>query len=124
MPNATPAAQANAPQLVDIGTVAASNIVARLKLDAGKPEAEVAKTVDTVKTAIRDEIQSMSSHFTMAVADVQTQSEVHTLKLKADYEKAVADLTSSFSYVKANWHVLAVVGAVIAVVAGFVGHLL
>lgn len=120
-PSPVPAPQG---QLVEIGEVAAANIVKRLQLDVGKSEAEVAGTVSGVKDAIRDEINAMSSHFTLAVHDVQTQYEAETLKLKAEYEKAVGELTSTFSYVKANWKVIAAVGAVIAVGAGFVGHFL
>lgn len=116
--------QANAPQIVEIGEVAAANIVKRLKLAAGKPEAEVAKVVTEVKNAIRDEINAMSSHFTLAVHDVQTQYEAETLKLKAEYEKAVAEITGAFSYVKANRGKVAAVLSAVAVVAGFVGHFL
>ena len=86
MTDPTPAAAPG--QLVEIGTVAAANIVKRLGL------AETA--VDTVKKAIQQEINSMSSHFTLAVADVQTQYEAEVLKIK-----------STFTYVKANRSVVA-----------------
>ena len=75
-------------QLVKIGTVAAANIVKRLGM------AETA--VDTVEKAIADEINAMSAHFSLAVADVQTQYEAEVLKIK-----------STFSYIKANRSVVA-----------------
>jgi hypothetical protein len=94
--------QAAPGQLVDIGTVAAANIVKRLELATGKSEAEAAIVTNTVKRAIADEINAMSSHFTLAVADVQTQYEAEVLKIK-----------SAFTYVKANKGVVAVWGAVV-----------
>jgi hypothetical protein len=113
MTDPTPAAAPG--QLVKIGTVAAANIVKRLGL------AETA--VDTVEKAIADEINSMSSHFTLAVADVQTQYEADTAKLKADYEKAVVEVKSVFTYVKANKVKVASVLGAVAAVAGVLGHL-
>lgn len=112
------------PAIVDIGTVAAANIVQRLKLDAGKPVDEVKKTVETVKSAIRDEINAMSSHFTLAVHDVQTQYEAETVRLKAEYEKAVAAVKSDFNWVKASKVKIAVAVCAVSAVAGFVGHFL
>lgn len=117
-------AQVNAPQIVEIGEVAAANIVKRLKLDAGKPEAEVAKVVTEVKNAIRDEINAMSSHFTLAVHDVQTQYEAETLRLKDKYDEAVAELTGAFNYVKANRGKIVAAVLAVAAVAGFIGHFL
>lgn len=116
--------QANAPQIVEIGEVAAANIVKRLNLSPGKTEDEAKLIVATVKNAIRDEINAMSSHFTLAVHDVQTQYEAETVRLRAEYEKAVAEITGAFSYVKANRGKVAAVLSAVAVVAGFVGHFL
>lgn len=87
-----PAPSAATGQLMDIGTVAAHNIALALQLGD--------EHVATIKNAIRDEIQAMSSHFTLAVADLSTQYEVDVAKIK-----------SAFTYVEAN------VGRVIAVLA-------
>lgn len=111
-------------QLVEIGEVAAANIVARLKLDAGKPEAEVAKVVSEVRNAIRDEINAMSSHFTLAVHDVQTQYEAETVRLKAEYEKAIAAVKSDFNWVKANKAKIAAVVSAVSAIAALVGYFL
>lgn len=70
-------------QLMDIGTVAAHNIALALQL----PDEQV----PVIKNAIRDEIQAMSSHFTLAVADLSTQYEIDVAKIK-----------SAFTYVEAN----------------------
>jgi hypothetical protein len=107
------APQAAPGQLVEIGQVAAQNIVARLKLGTGKAEADVANVVAEVKNAIRDEINTMSSHFTLAVSDVQTHYEAEVLKVK-----------SAFTYVKANPGKVASVLSAVAAVAGIVGHFL
>lgn len=120
-PSPVPAPQG---QLVEIGEVAAANIVKRLRLDVGLPAAAAANIVAEVKNAIRDEINAMSSHFTLAVHDVQTQYEAETLKLKAEYEKAVAEITGAFSYVKANWVKVAAVVSAVSAVAALVGHFL
>lgn len=93
-----------------IGAVAAHNLAAILNLDVSH--------VGTIEQAIKDEIGAMSTHFTLAMADVQTQYEAETLKLKRDYEIAV----STFSYVKANTGKIVGVLSAVATVAGFVGH--
>lgn len=91
-------------KLVKIGTVAAANIAKALKL----PE----EAVQVVEKALEDEINAMSSHFTLAVADVQTQYEAEVLRVK-----------SVFTYLEANrWRVVAVLAAVF--VAGVVAGLL
>ena len=119
-----PVPQANAPQIVEIGEVAAADIVKRLNLYVGKTEDEAKLIVQTVKTAIRDEIQAMSSHFTLAVSDVQTHYEAETLRLKAEYDKAVASVKSDFNWVKANRGKIAAAVSAVAAVAGFIGHFL
>lgn len=124
MSTPSPVPQAQASGLAEIGEVAAANIVKRLKLDAGKADAGAAKVVQEVKNAIRDEINAMSSHFTLAVSDVQTHYEAETLKLKAEYEKAVAAVKSDFNWVKANRVKIAVAVSAVSAVAGFVGHFL
>ena len=93
-------AQANPNGLMPIGAVAAHNIAAILNLPA--------EHIGTIETAIKDEINAMSSHFTLATADVQTQYEVEVAKIKAD-----------FVWVKANkGKIVAVVVA--AVLVGYV----
>lgn len=74
--------QANPHGLMTIGAVAAHNIVALLNLDP--------KHVGTVEQAIKDEINALSSHFTLAVADVATQHEVAEAAAKKDMEDFVA----------------------------------
>lgn len=82
--------------LMPIGAVAAHNIAQSLNLGVD--------AVGPIETAIRDEINAMSSHFTLAVADVQTQYEVEVAKIK-----------STYTYVEANvWKVLAIVAGVFA----------
>lgn len=73
----SPAPTAQPGQLVDIGTVAAANIVRALDLP-------VEKTL-VVRNAIRDEISALSSHFTMAISDVQTNYELDLAKVKAEW---------------------------------------
>lgn len=123
-PQPVPQQQAQATGLVEIGEVAAANIVKRLKLDAGKPEAEVAKVVTEVKNAIRDEINAMSSHFTLAVSDVQTHYEAETLRLKDKYDEAVAAVKSDFNWVKANKVKIAAAVSAVSAVAALIGHFL
>lgn len=120
-PSSTPAPQG---QLVEIGEVAAANIVKRLRLDAGLPAAAAANIVAEVKGAIRDEINAMSSHFTLAVHDVQTQYEAETVRLKAEYEKAVAAVKSDFNWVKANKVKIGAAVSAVSAAAAFVGHFL
>lgn len=73
----TEQAQANPSGLMSIGTVASHNIAAVLSL----PQ----ESVPQIEQAIKDEIGAMSSHFTLAVADVQTQYEVEVAKIKSDF---------------------------------------
>jgi hypothetical protein len=95
------------PEIVDIGSVAAANIAARLKLDE--------KRVPEIKRAIADEINAMSSHFSLAFADVQTQ-----------YEAEVAKVKSAWSYVRSKPGIVAgtlglvfLFGAVLGAIVGF-----
>jgi hypothetical protein len=104
------APQANPQGLMSIGTVASHNIAAALALPA--------ESVPQIEQAIKDEINAMSSHFTLAIADVQTQYEVETLKLKKDYEKAVSD----FVWLKANKGKVAAVVAGVLALGALVGH--
>lgn len=90
--------------LMTLGTVAAKNIAAHLGTPEAWPE---------IETAIKDEIDMLSSHFTLAFADVSTAHEVAEAKLKADFDAALADaiarfhakvsdIKSTFRYVRAN----------------------
>lgn len=83
-------------QLMDIGTVAAANIVRAL--DLAPTEANVV----AAKKAIRDEVSAMSTHFTLAFADISTAHEIAQASMKAGYDKSVAEIRSTFNYVKAN----------------------
>lgn len=76
-------AQANPNGLMSIGAVAAHNIAAVLNLST--------EHVGTIEQAIKDEIGAMSSHFTLAVADVQTQYEVEVAKVKSDFRWAATN---------------------------------
>ena len=109
------AQQAANGQLMDIGTVAAHNIQNALGL------AETA--VPIVRDAIRDEISAMSSHFTLAVADVQTSYEVETNNLKKRFATDLAQAKSDFAFLKAHRPFFAVVIGVAFAVGFVIGHL-
>ena len=70
-------------QLMRIGYVAAMNISQSL----GKPE-----LAGEIEQAIKDEINAMSSHFTLAFADIQADNERNLGKLKADHDAFVAEV--------------------------------
>jgi hypothetical protein len=89
--------KALAGDLADIGTVAAANVVKALQLDEHH--------IPLVKHAIRDEINAMSSHFTLAFADIQTQYEAAVYQAKLEYQKAIG----TFNFVKSNAFVVGVV---------------
>jgi hypothetical protein len=88
---------------MSIGAVAARNIAGALSLGESQ--------VGVIEQAIKDEIQAMSSHFTLAIADVQTQYEVEVAKVKAD-----------FVWVKANKAKIFAVATTLLSVGGLVGH--
>lgn len=96
-------AQANPSGLMSIGAVAAHNIAAILNLPA--------EHIGTIEQAIKDEINAMSSHFTLAVADVQTQYEVEVAKIK-----------STFNWVKANKVLVGVTAGVDFLLGVALGH--
>ena len=95
--------QASSAGLMPIGAVAAHNIAALLNL----PQ----EHVGTIEKAIKDEISAMSSHFTLAIADVQTQYEIEVAKIKSD-----------FVWLKANKPKVAAVLGVLSMVSAFIGH--
>lgn len=70
-------------QLMKIGEVAAQNIAAATGMTGH---------VKVIEQAIADEINAMSSHFTLAFADIQTQYEIDLKAIK-----------STYSFAKANW---------------------
>jgi hypothetical protein len=110
----TDAAQAAPGQLVEIGTVAAQNIALAINVPA--------EHVPTIKKAIADEINAMSSHFTLALSDVQTQYEAEVYQAKAAFEKEVTKIKSVYSFVQANIGVLIGISAVVfalGVLTGF-----
>jgi phage-related protein len=114
---AAPAAPAQASekgQLMDIGTVAAHNIAAAV----GLGEEHVA----TIRNAIRDEISAMGSHFSLAMADVQTHFEVEVNTLKTKFAQDVAAIKNDFVWVKANKAKIAVVVSAALVVGGLLGR--
>jgi hypothetical protein len=106
-------------ELIDIGTVAAHNIVNVL----GLAEADVTK----VRDAIRDEISQMGSHFSLAMADVQTQMELEAKKLESRYtidlSNAKADLLADYSFVKSHWLLVSGAAVLLLAVGAFIGHL-
>lgn len=104
-------------QLMDIGTVAAANIVRAL--DLAPTEANVV----AAKKAIRDEVSAMSTHFTLAFADISTAHEVaettmrerfaeHCNGMAKQYEKDIAEFRSTFKYARENWTLISAVLAV------------
>ncbi|HEV2551813.1 MAG TPA: hypothetical protein VGU20_31170 [Stellaceae bacterium] len=117
---------------MDIGTVAAHNIA--LAIGAADEH------VETIRNAIRDEIQAMSSHFTLAVADLGTQYEAEVEKLKQEkddfitaaqaretqmvnaFKAEVAKIKSTFTYVEANPGRVAVVLAAVIALGVVLGH--
>ena len=80
-------------QLMSIGYVAAMNIAQSL----GRPELAA-----EFEAAIKDEINAMSSHFTLAFADIQTTNEIALAKLKDEYEGTRAKLREDFALVRAH----------------------
>lgn len=96
-------AQVDPSGLQPIGKVAALNIARSLNLEDSNAPA--------IEHAIRDEITAMSSHFTLAIADVQTQYEVDLRLIK-----------SVFTYTDANQGKVALVLGVVLIV-GFLSGL-
>jgi len=81
------ALETNAPaqpqgELIDIGTMAARNLVAALELKGENVE-------KTVRDSIRMEIGAMSTHFALAHAELETAYEANVLRLRNEYKLAV-----------------------------------
>lgn len=68
-------------QLMSLSTVAASNVAKALEL----PDEHIPK----IEQALKDEIDALSAHFTMAFADIQEQ-----------YARGLTEIESEFSFVK------------------------
>lgn len=101
-------------QLMPIGVVAAANIANALSLPA--------EHVPKIEQAIKDEINAMSSHFTLTFADIQTQYELEVKKLEDQYNAEVYKIKSTFSYLKANWGVALLLAGTVFSVGALVGH--
>jgi hypothetical protein len=95
--------------LMTIGTVAAHNIAGAIGMPERAPE---------IETAIKDEIDAMSSHFTLAMADISTQHEI----AQKEFANEVARVKSTYNYVRANWVRLVAVQGVIFVLGVVLGH--
>lgn len=93
-------------EIREIGEVAALNIVQVLDL----PKDSVKK----VQRAIADEIQLMSSHFTMAVAEAQTHYEADVLKIKATWSFVEQNKAKVFIAAVGLFSIGALVGAVVS----------
>lgn len=125
-------------QLMSIGAVAAQNIAQALGYD----EAAAAK----IETAIKEEIDAMATHFTLAFAEIGTQHEVAQIALKKDYDKALDEAIAKFqekagairrevdavktryenaisthNYVRSNWGRLVIIAAGIFSLGGIFG---
>lgn len=112
--------QANPNGLMTIGAVAAHNIAALLNLDVSH--------VGTIEQAIKDEINAMSSHFTLAIADVNTQYEASIAQAKireteaiAAFNAKVAEIKSTFTFVKANKPGIVAAAGILLCVGAVVG---
>lgn len=66
-----------ASELMDLSTVAAHNIIAVL----GLPE----ESLEATRSAIKDEIDSISTHFAMLIADMQSAHAAEIDALKVQY---------------------------------------
>lgn len=109
-------------QLMRIGEISAHNIAAALSLGEDK--------VLEIERAIKDEIDAVTSHFTLAFADISTQHEVEVMKIKKDAdaykEKLEAEwdeFTSAFSYVEANKLKVGIATACVLLAGLVLGHL-
>lgn len=96
--------------VVDIGTVSAANIAKAIN---AHPD-----TIPWIKKAIADEINAMSSHFTLAFADIQTQYEAAVYQAKLEYQKAIG----AFNFVKSNAFVVGLVSGSLVSVGALIGH--
>ena len=81
-------------QLMSIGAVAGANIAQSL----GKPE-----LAGEITAAIKDEINAMATHFTLAFTDISNEHEIALAKLKDEYESRRVRLREDFYFVRANW---------------------
>lgn len=101
----------NPVDVVDIGTVAAANIAKAIN---AHPD-----TIPSIKKAIADEINAMSSHFTLAFADIQTQYDAAVYQAKLEYQKAIG----AFNFVKSNVFVVGLVSGSLVFLGAVLEHL-
>lgn len=87
-------AHVNQGGLMTIGALASKNIAAAINASQD--------FAPCIERAIKDEITALSSHFSLALADVQTTHEVNEATLKKDYDARVAVIESTYRYVKAH----------------------
>lgn len=106
--------QADASQVVELGTVAAANIA---KAIDAHPD-----TIPVIKRAITDEINAMSSHFTLAFADIQTQYEAAVYQAKLEYQKEVTQIKSVYNFARSNVAVLIGSAVVLLGIGVLIGH--
>jgi hypothetical protein len=99
-------------QLMDIGEVASLNVVKTL----GLPE----KSAPVIKQAIRDEISAMSSHFTLAVAELEDQFDAKIRDAQAEVKR----IKSAFNYAKENPLVIWAFAATMFVAGFFLAKIL
>lgn len=102
--------QADASQVVELGTVAAANVAKAIN---AHPDA-----IPSIKKAIADEINAMSSHFTLAFADIQTQYEAAVYQAKLEYQKAIG----AFNYVASNRTAVSIAGVVLLLTGWAIGR--
>lgn len=89
--------------IAPLGHIAALNIQGALKASGVEADAGV------IEQHIRDEIQALGSHFTLAVADVQTQAEHDLLTVKRSIAGRVAAIAAQ------KWVIGGIAAAVFAV---------
>src|SRR5579862_7263735 len=95
---------AQPPEIRPIGAIAAQNIAQATGMTGHVKE---------IEQAISDEIQLMSSHFTMMFAEAETTYEANLLKLKTQFEAEVSKFQAAFLAVWQNKWLLAGVAAII-----------
>lgn len=106
-------AQGDQPQIVKLGTLAAQNIALALNID------EV--HVPVIEKSINDEINAMSSHFTLAFADVRDQYEVAVARLEATFVDDVTAIKSSFNWFRENRGMAIAVGVLLLAIGVAIG---
>lgn len=78
------------PTQVGNGTIMSIGHVASLNIQAVLKAKGIEVAAQTIETAIKDEINMMSSHFSLAVAEAQDHFEAEVLKVKKSVAGIVA----------------------------------